>query len=254
DIKYDYLVIATGSKPFIPPIEGTNLEGVYTLTGKEDGERIEAAMNANRPGNALIIGAGLIGLQTAVAFSKKGIKTTVVETLPHLLPTILDADMTSIVQKWLHKEVTFIFGKPVSAIKGNQQVSAVIVGEEEISADIVLISAGMRPNVDIAMKAGIETGESRGIVTDRSLRVKKGKSYLNNVYALGDCVEVLDAVTSRPRLSQLASTALIQARVVANNILGISSFYEPCLSPTVAAISGLQVGSVGVLSETARKY
>ncbi|GAH68852.1 unnamed protein product, partial [marine sediment metagenome] len=153
DIKYDYLVIATGSKPFIPPIEGTNLEGVYTLTGKEDGERIEAAMNANRPGNALIIGAGLIGLQTAVAFSKNGIKTTVVEMLPYLLPTILDADMTSIVQKWLQKDIAFIFGKPVSAIKGNQQVSAVIVGEEEISADIVLISAGMRPNVDIAMKA-----------------------------------------------------------------------------------------------------
>lgn len=254
DIKYDYLVIATGSKPFIPPIEGTNLEGVYTLTGREDGERIEAAMNANRPGNALIIGAGLIGLQTAVAFSKKGIKTTVVETLPYLLPTILDADMTSIVQKWLQKDIAFLFGKPVSAIKGNQQVSAVIVGEEEISADIVLIAAGMRPNVDIAMKAGLEIGESRGIVTDRSLRVKKGNSYLNNVYALGDCVEVLDAVTSRPRLSQLASTALIQARVVANNILGISSFYEPCLSPTVAAISGLQVGSVGVISETARRY
>lgn len=87
DIKYDYLVIATGSKPFIPPIEGTNLEGVYTLTGKEDGERIEAAMNAN-PGNALIIGAGLIGLQTAVAFSKKGIKTTIVETLPYPLQPV----------------------------------------------------------------------------------------------------------------------------------------------------------------------
>ncbi|GAI92712.1 unnamed protein product, partial [marine sediment metagenome] len=84
--------------------------------------------------------------------------------------------MTSIVQKWLQKDIAFIFGKPVSAIKGNQQVSAVIVGEEEIPADIVLISAGMRPNVDIAMKAGIETGESRGIVTDRSLRVKKGES------------------------------------------------------------------------------
>ncbi len=253
DIKYDYLVIATGSKPFIPPIEGTNLEGVYTLTGREDGERIEAAMNAN-PGNALIIGAGLIGLQTAVAFSKKGISTTVVEMLPYLLPTILDADMTSIVQKWLHNDITFIFGKPVSAIKGDQQVKSVIVEGEEIPADIVLISAGMRPNVDIAMKAGLEIGESRGIVTDRSLRVKKEKSYLNNVYALGDCVEVLDAVTSRPRLSQLASTALIQARVVANNILGISSSYEPCLSPTVAAISGLQVGSVGVTSETAKRY
>ena len=255
DIKYDYLVIATGSKPFIPPIEGTNLEGVYTLTGKEDGERLEAAMNAKETSNAVIIGAGIIGLQTAVAFSKKGIKTTVVEMLPYLLPTIVDADMTSIVQKWLHKDIAFLFGKPVSAIKGQeQQVKSVIAEGEEIPADIVLISAGMRPNVDIAMKAGIDIGESGGIVTDRSLCVKKGNSYLNNVYALGDCIEVTDAVTNRPRLSQLASTALIQARVVSNNILGISSSYEPCLSPTVAAISGLQVGSVGVTSETARRY
>ncbi len=253
EIKYDYLVIATGSKPFIPPIEGTNLEGVYALSNREDGERVEAAMNVN-PRNALIIGGGIIGLQTAVAFSKNGIKTTVVEIFPYLLPSILDAEMASIVQKWLHKDVTFLLGKPVSAIKGNQQVRFVIVDGEEIPADIVLVSAGMRPNVDIAMKAGIEIGESGGIVTDWSLRVKKGRSYLSNVYALGDCVEVIDAVTSRPRLSQLASTVLIQARVVSNNILGVSSSYEPCLSPTVAAISGLQVGSVGVISETARRY
>ncbi len=253
EIRYDELVIATGSKPFIPPLEGTNLEGVYTLSGREDGEKVEAAMSAN-PRNALVIGGGIAGLQTAVAFSKRGIYTTVVEMFPYLLPSILDADMASIVQKWLYKEISFILGKPVSAIKGEQRVKSVIVGEEEIPADIVLMSAGMRPNVDIAREAGIEVGESGGIVTDRALRVKKGKLYLDNVYALGDCVEVIDAVTYRPRLSQLASTALIQARVVANNIRGISSSYEPCLSPTVATISGLQIGSVGVITEVARRY
>lgn len=253
EIRYDELVIATGSKPFIPPLEGRNLEGVYTLSKKEDGEKVEAAMSAN-PRNALVIGGGIAGLQTAVAFSKRGIYTTVVEMFPYLLPSILDADMASIVQKWLYKEISFILGKPVSAIKGEQRVKSVIVGEEEIPADIVLMSAGMRPNVDIAREAGIEVGESGGIVTDRALRVKKGKLYLDNVYALGDCVEVIDAVTYRPRLSQLASTALIQARVVANNIRGISSSYEPCLSPTVATISGLQIGSVGVITEVARRY
>ena len=255
EISYDYLVIATGSKPFIPLVEGTNLDGVYTLTGKEDGERLEAAMDAKDTSNAVIIGGGIIGLQAAVAFSKNGIKTTVVEMFPHLLPAILDDDMASIVQKRLRKDVTFILGKPVvSAIKGEPRADSVIVGGEEISVDLVLLSAGMRPNVAISKKAGIEVGVSGGIVVDQSLRVKKGNSYLNNVYALGDCIEVTDAVTNRPRLSQLASTALIQARVVSNNLLGISSSYKPCLSPTVAVISGLQVGSVGVISETARRY
>ncbi|MBK5191167.1 MAG: FAD-dependent oxidoreductase [Methanosarcinales archaeon] len=254
DITYDYLVIATGSKPFIPPIDGTNLEGVFTLWGREDGERLKAAMDAEGTNAAVVIGGGIIGLQAAVAFSKKGIKTTVVEMFPHLLPSILDADMASIVQKRLRKDVTFILGKLVSAIRGKQHVESVIVGEKEIPTDLVLLSAGMRPNVDIAKEAGIEIGERRGVVVDLSLRVKKGNSYLNNVYALGDCIEVTDAVTNRPRLSQLASTALIQARVVSNNLLGISSSYEPCLSPTVTAISGMQVGSVGVTSETAQRH
>ena len=254
DIKYDYLVIATGSKPFIPPIEGTNLEGVFRLWGREDGERLEAAMDAEETSSAVIIGGGMIGLQAAVVFSKKGIKTAVVEMYSYLLPAILDDDMASIVQKWLRNDVTFILGKPVSAIKGRRHVESVIVGGEDIPADLVLLSAGMRPNVDISKKAGIEVGENGGIVVDQSLHVKKGNSYLNNVYALGDCIEVTDAVTNRPRLSQLASTALIQARVVSNNLLGISSSYEPCLSPTVATISGLQVGSVGVTSETTQRY
>lgn len=255
EIAYDYLVIATGSKPFIPPIEGIkNLDGVFTLWGREDGEKIKAAMDAEETNNALIIGGGLIGLQAAVAFSKNGIKTTLVEMLPSLLPTIFDADMASVVQKWLRNDVEFILGKPVGAIKGKQRVESVIVEGEEIPADIVLLSAGMRPNINIAKQAGIEIGESGGVVVDQSLHVKKGRSYLNNVFALGDCIEVIDTVTNRPRLSQLASTALIQARVVSNNLLGISFSYEPCLSPTVASISGLQVGSVGVTSETARRY
>jgi NADH oxidase (H2O2-forming) len=254
DLSYDELVIATGSKPFIPPIEGTKLEGVYTLSSKEDGEKVEAALHAEETRNAVIIGAGWIGLQAAVAFSKRGITTRVVEKFPYLLPAILDADMASLVKKRLDKEVTFMLGRTVSALRGDQHVKSVLVDGEEFPADIVLISAGVRPNVDLARATGIAVGESGGIMTDPALRVKKGNSYLNNIYALGDCIEVVDAVTHRPRLSQLASTALIQARVVANNIRGISSSYGPCLSPTAATISGLQIGSVGVISEVARRY
>lgn len=254
EIRYDELVIATGSKPFIPPIEGMDLEGVYTLSGREDGERMDAALNAEETRNAVIIGGGWIGLQAAVAFSKKGITTRVVEKFPYLLPTILDADMASLVKKRLDTEITFILGKTVSALNGEQRVKSVLVDGEEFPADIVLISAGVRPNVEIARAAGIAIGESGGIVTDPALRVKKGNLYLDNVYALGDCVEVIDAVTHRPRLSQLASTALIQARVVANNLRGISSSYRTCLSPTVGTISGLQIGSVGVITGVARRY
>jgi NADH oxidase (H2O2-forming) len=259
ELSYDYLVIATGSKPFIPPIPGTDLEGVHTLICSRDGERISAALNAGEISSGLVIGGGMIGLQAAIAFSKRGIKTTVIERLPFLLPNLLDADMSSIIKEYLETDITFILGRTVDSIRGNgtnvgRHVESVVAGGEEMPADIVLISAGMRPDIDLARDAGIDIGESGGIVTDRALRVQKGGHYLDNVFALGDCAEVIDAVTFSPRLSQLASTALIQARVVADNILGIGASYEPCLSPTAASLSGLQVGSVGITTEIARRF
>lgn len=254
ELSYDYLVIATGSKPFIPPIPGTDLEGVYTMICREDGEHISAALNAGEIKNGIVIGSGWIGLQAAIAFAKRGIRTTVVERLPTLLPNLLDADISSVVKEYLESDITFILGKTVDGIRGNGHVESVVAGGEEMPADIVLLSAGMRPDTDLARDAGMDIGESGGVVTDRALRAQKGGHYLGNVFALGDCAEVIDAVTFSPRLSQLASTALVQSRVVADNILGKGSSYDPCLSPTAANLSGLQVGSVGITTETAMRF
>jgi len=256
EIKYDYLVIATGRKPRIPAIEGVDLEGVYTMSTVEDGRKIEAAMNAPETKSAVVLGGGPIGLQVALAFLKKGLKTTVVVGHSAPMSSMLDPDMASIVRERMEKEgVEFLFGKSVDAIKGEGgKVKSVMTNGEELPADIVVICKGMLPNTDLAKRAGIEIGETGGIVTDQLLHVKKNGKYVHNVYALGDCVEVIDAITLRPRLSQLASTALVQAKVVANNIMGISCLFEPCLSPTVATIADLQVGSVGITSEIAAKY
>jgi len=260
ELPFDELVIATGSKPFVPPLRGTKLKGVFTLWSREDGERLQAAMAAPETKNAVVIGGGLIGLQAAIAFATQGLKTTIVEMAPQLLPAMLDADMASIVQKRVRTDIAVLLGQQVSALQGEDRVESVLVGAEELPADIVLIAAGMRPNVELARQAGIEIGTCGGIVVDQSMRVKNGQSYLRNVYALGDCTEVLDFVTRRPRLSQLASTALIQARVIANNLRGIGASCEhectfgPCLSPVVSTIAGLQVGSVGVTSAIARSY
>jgi len=256
EIKYDYLVIATGRKPRIPAIEGVDLEGVYTMSTVEDGRKIEAAMNAPETKSAVVLGGGPIGLQVALAFLKKGLKTTVVVGHTAPMSSMLDPDMASIVRERMEKEgVEFLFGKSVDAIKGEGgKVKSVMTNGEELPADIVVICKGMLPNTDLAKRAGIEIGETGGIVTDQLLHVKKNGKYVHNVYALGDCVEVIDAITLRPRLSQLASTALVQAKVVANNIMGISCLFEPCLSPTVATIADLQVGSVGITSEIAAKY
>ncbi|MHC1565764.1 MAG: NAD(P)/FAD-dependent oxidoreductase [Candidatus Syntropharchaeales archaeon] len=252
-IPYDYLVIATGRKQKIPPIAGTDLEGVYRYSNEEDAAEILEVLDQVE--NAVIIGAGIIGLQAANAFADRGIRTTVVEALPSLLPTMLDSDMAEIVQNKLEEAgIRFIMGEFVQSIDGKERVVSVSVKAEKISADMVVLAAGMQPNIDLALDAGIEIGEFGGILTDTALRVKRKRGYLENVYALGDCIEVIDGITNRPRLSMLASTAVIQARLVANNICGKNKIYNPVLSPAVTVLGGLQVGSVGITSEMAKRY
>jgi NADH oxidase (H2O2-forming) len=254
EIAYDDLVIATGSKPFIPPIKGADLAGVHTLSSREDGRRIREALGDEKNRDFFVVGAGWIGLQAAYAFFERGKNATVVEVMPQLLPALLDADMASIVQKWLEGNISLILGKKADAIKGGSRVESVVVDGVEHPADIVLLAAGMRPNVELAAKAALDVGRSGGLATDQRLRARRNGQTLENVYALGDCIEVTDAVTGSPRLSQLASMALIQARVVANNILGLSYSLEPCLSPAVASIAGLQIGSVGATAATAARH
>lgn len=268
EIPYDYLAIATGREPAVPAaVAETELEGVYTFTNETDARNIEAAMNASGVKSAFVRGRGIIGLQAAVAFSEKGLETTVLGGPPSLLPSGLDPDMGDMVKEWLEKQgIRFILErKEIAALKGDGgRVKSVVIGDggegEEIPADVVVIAKGMNPNTELARDAGIETGESRGIAVDRIMRVKKGGSYVKNVYAVGDCIEVIDGITHRPKLSQLASTAVVQAKVIADNILSdvtgqpaLYSSYEPCLSPVAADVGGLLAGSVGVTSEAAAK-
>jgi NADH oxidase (H2O2-forming) len=249
-IEYDYLVIATGRKPFIPPIEGVELKGVHTLSTFDDGNIVyDAMMGASR---AVIIGAGIIGLETAVAFAHNRIKTTVIEMLPSIVPQILDSDMAGILQKRLEDMgIEIHCASRVSSIKGENAVSAVVTDKGEFPADLVLIATGVRSNSDLAEKGGLEIGESKGIVVNPSLNAKKGGKILNNVFALGDCVETLDGVSLKPKVSALASTAALQARIIAENISGGDTKIKGYLSPSITIIGNLQVGSVGVTSHTA---
>lgn len=265
-INYDYLVIATGRKQ---SVKETTLDGVFTFNDEDDACEIENALNTKEVKNALIRGRGIIGLQSAVAFAERGIKTTVLGGPPSLLPSSLDPEMGDLVKERLEKDgLRFILDRrEITAIKGkNGWVKSVVIGateaeQEEIPAEIVVIGKWMVPETDLANDAGIEIGEAGGIATDRSMHVKRARHALSDVYALGDCAEVVDGITHRPKLNQMASTAVVQARVIADNILsdlkGQPSLYsscELCISPTVADIGGgLVMGSVGVTTDAATR-
>jgi NADH oxidase (H2O2-forming) len=252
-MDYDYLVLANGRVPVQPPIPGLNNEGVYTLMNYGDGERIAAAMSDCT--NALIIGAGIIGLELAVAFVEKDKKPTVVELAKNILPALLDQDMAVVAEEWLQsKGITIITGIRVEEVTGTQTVESVRLSDgSEISTDLVVLSAGIRPNSALAAKAGVDIGKLSGIETDQYQHVLKYGKAIENVFALGDCVESKNAITGKPMLSALASTAVIQARAIAKNIMGRSKSISGFTNPTVTMLAGLQIGCVGLNSAAAER-
>ena len=246
EVPYDKLILATGSKAFVPPIKGVENDGVFTLKTMDDVKKIQAYLEERKPKKAVVIGAGLIGLEGAVAFRELGLEVVVVELLEHLLPTMLDKDMASIVQSHLEeKGIEFKFGVAVSEILGNP-VEGVKIGEEEIKADIVLVATGVRANVDLARKAGLEV--NRGIVVNEYLRTSDP-----DIYAIGDCAEVFDAVTGNRILSQLGTTAVRMAKVAAENVFGKDVKFRPVFNTAITELFDLEIGTFGITQERAKK-
>ncbi len=239
-LEYDSLILATGAYPFRLPLEGIDKEGVLTLHTLSDGEKLAKAMQKAKA--AAVIGSGLVGLEAAEAFVERGIKTTVVEMLPTVLPRLLDPDMSADVQKRFEENgVTVILGKPAGAILGDEKVESITVGGEKVPADIVLNAAGVRPNVELAQKAGIAVGETHGIKTDSRMRTSD-----ESVYAAGDCAETTHIVTGKPALPLLGSAAVKMGKVAGTNAAGGDTVYPGTLFPWVSRIFHLDVGGVGL--------
>ncbi|MDP8214742.1 MAG: FAD-dependent oxidoreductase [Candidatus Euphemobacter frigidus] len=251
-LSYDHLVIATGRRPNLPRLPGIEKAGVYTLSDYEDGLKIYDKLQKVK--KAVIIGGGFIGCEVATALLERGIETTLVEIKPYILPQILDKSMAIIIEKRLKNlGARLITGQGLSRINGENRVESVSVRQEEspLPADLVLIAIGVRPETTLAEQTGFEIGKLGGLITDSYQHVKKDGKFIQDVYALGDCVEVKNKITGNNTLSPLTETAIVQARIVALGILG-REFRSPpgedrgyiCLSLTV--IGGLTVGMVGL--------
>jgi NADH oxidase (H2O2-forming) len=251
-VGYDILVIATGAKAFVPPITGVDAKGVHTLRWYDDCLAIEESLKGIS--NTVIVGAGAIGLEVATALLHRGLRVTIVELLPYVLPLILDQDMAQMVHTHLMDQgARVIVGSAVSEVLKDDggRVRAVRVGDEVIPAEFVLMGTGVRPDAELAKAAGIEIGPTGGIVADGSLHVKVGRSFLPNVYASGDCVEVVRDFTFARATSPLGTSAHRLAMVVANNIMGRNVVLHPFTSPNVCVVGNYHVGSVGLTTHMA---
>ena len=238
-LSYNYLVIATGGAPFIPPVEGANLKGVFKIRTIKDGFKIKEW--AEKSKKAVVVGAGLIGLEIAYGLKNMGLDVTVTEMLPQIVPRNLDPAMASIVQKYIEKKgIHVILGRPIEKISGEEKVEGAVFGDEEIEVDMAILATGVRPETKLARMAGAEIGRWAILVNE------KMQTSIPNIYAVGDCVEVIDAITGHNTQSPLGSTAVRQAKIAAKNIVGIDAEFKPVLNSMVSKIGDLEFGSVGL--------
>ncbi|MEM2875555.1 MAG: FAD-dependent oxidoreductase [Candidatus Bathyarchaeia archaeon] len=246
-IEFDSLILATGARPFIPPIKGVDKKGIFTLRTIEDGKSIAKAIETAK--SAVVVGAGFIGLETAVGLVERGVKTTVVELLPYIMPTLFDKDMADRAMKMLEdRGLKFIIGKSVDEFLGGERVSSVSVEGEEIPADLVIVATGVRANVELAKEAGIAIGESRGIRVDRRMQTS-----CEGIYAAGDCAESTCRITGSPIMVHSGTNAARQAKVAGINAAGGYAVMEPALGSAVSKMFDIEVGATGITEYMAKK-
>ena len=244
-LPYDNLIIATGADPFMPPIKGKEKQGILSLRGIEDGEKIDAAVKAGAK-SAIIMGAGLIGLELGVGLIERGLQVTIVEMLPQILPQLLDVDMAKMVQEHLEtKGMKIMLNKTVEEILGDDKVEGIMAGGETLTADMFISAFGVRANTKLAADSGIPLGETRAIKTNSRMETD-----VKDVYAIGDCAETPNIITHKAMCPQLGTVAVRQGKVAGANAGGDYSQFTGVLVSAVTRLFDIEAGATGI-SETA---
>ena len=244
--RYDNLVIATGSSPIRPRIEGIDSDKVKTLWTVPDTDEIKAYIKDNNAKTAVVVGGGFIGLEMAENLHALGLKVTIVEAANQVMAPI-DYEMALLLNENIRaNNVDLILGDGVA--KFEDQGNAVTVSlssGKSVTADLVILSIGVRPNSALAKEAGLELNERGGIVVDDHMRTSD-----SHIYAAGDVVEVTDFVFGDKTMVPLAGPANKQGRIVADNIAGISSTYKGTQGSSVVKVFDLTAAATGANEKT----
>ena len=247
-IPYDSLIIATGASPFTPPIKGKEKQGIHSLRTLEDGEKIDKAIKKGAK-TAVVMGAGLIGLETAIALHERGLKVTVVELLPQILPVMLDADMAKMVQEMLQeKGIRIMTGKGVEEFLGTENVTGIVAGGEQFNADLFISAFGVKAITQLATNAGIALGETKTVKTSAKMETN-----IKDVYAVGDCAESTHIVTQKPTIAQFGTVAVRQGKVAGINAGGGYALFTGVLGSAVSRLFATDVGVTGLTEFFAQK-
>lgn len=249
--NYDKLIIATGASPIIPPIKNNCFNNVFTVRKIEDAINIKAKLKDTK--RAVIIGGGYIGLEMLEAFVRNNVKTTLIERGNYLMPA-MDEDMSELIKNELEKihenRFEIITGKSVTEFCGDAEgISTVEVNSGEIyDADLAIICTGVRPNVELAVDAGIKLGVTGAIRVNRRMETSEP-----DIYACGDCCEEIQIITQAPVWMPLGSNANKEGRCAAINCCGGRDEFFGVLSSAVTRCLGLTISMTGLNEKDARK-
>ncbi|MFC7020594.1 MULTISPECIES: FAD-dependent oxidoreductase [Haloarcula] len=266
--RYSDLLVATGARAVKPPLDGMDLDGVFTLHGMDEGAEIRRSLGeqtptANRsdtgygsvaseytsaegPEAVGIIGGGYVGIEMAEAFATHGLDVHLFEMLPHILQPF-GAESAAVVEDHLREQgVTLHLDTPVEELVGERAVEAIRAGDERVPVDLALVGVGVAPNTDLAERAGIETGPTGAIATD-----EYGRTNDAHVYAAGDCAEATHVVTDAPDHVPLALTANRAGRAIGQTVAGDPLPVGQIAGTAAVKAFDLEVARTGVIDEAA---
>ncbi|MET9444069.1 FAD-dependent oxidoreductase [Streptomyces sp. NPDC006610] len=249
--SYDKLVIATGARPVRPDLPGVDAAGVHGVQTLDDGQDLLDTL-ARTPGRrAVVVGAGYIGVEMAEALIKRGHRVTVVNRGSEPMAT-LDPDMGRLVHRAMEGlGITMVNDAEVTALDtdGDGHVRAVVTDDAAYPADVVVLGIGVRPETELARAAGLPLGEYGGLVTDLAMRVRGHE----NVWAGGDCVEVLDLVSGRLRHIALGTHANKHGQVIGTNVGGGYATFPGVVGTAVSKVCDLEIARTGLREKDARR-
>lgn len=244
EYEWDKLLISTGASPKVPPIDGVNLEGIYTVDLPPDADVLRKALKDAE--NVVIAGGGYVGIEMAEAISAIGKRVTVIEMAEHPLPNF-DPEIGEILKKEMEQKVNLRLGEKIEAFDGKDRVERVITDKGEYDADVVILALGVKPNVELAKQIGVELGNTGAIKVNRRMETN-----VENVYAAGDVAETINLITGKPTWIPLAPAGNKMGYVAGINMTGGNMEFPGVIGTQITKFYDLQLGRTGLSEREAK--
>ena len=252
DIDYDKLILCTGSNPKLPPIPGIDLEGITTLQSIKDADYLRKIRDEKKIKKAVVIGGGLIGIETGEALNLAGIDLTVIEMQDQILP-FLDKQLAKIIENHIKsKGANVITGNGINSFLGKdgKLTGIKLKNGTELDCELAVVAIGVKPNTDLALKAGLEIGEYKGITVNSNMQTSDP-----DIYAAGDCIETVNAITGDKAYMPMGDLANLQGRVAGENVvLGNNAVFGGTYKTGICKVFDFNAGSTGINITDAGQY